>query len=162
MIGEIATLNAPFRTTPLSTLRTGSDYKFHYYRCRTPAGIVTCSGLLEHRLYDHSEKVICAISWCCRRQHRFPAVPSACEVNYEKIRSLIWLLLVVVVVVSLLVVVVVVAVVSLPILWLLSLLLALLMCWLRSVFKFQVCFCGLDSGNLKFETVRTDRQHICF
>ena len=28
--------------------------------------------------------------------------------------------------------------------------------------KFHVCFCGLDSGNLKFETVRTDRQHICF
>ena len=33
---------------------------------------------------------------------------------------------------------------------------------LRSVFKFHVCFCGLDSGNLKFETVRTNKQHICF
>ena len=28
--------------------------------------------------------------------------------------------------------------------------------------KFHVCFCGLDSGNLKFETVRTNKQHICF
>ena len=28
--------------------------------------------------------------------------------------------------------------------------------------KFQVCFCGLDPGNLKFETVRTNKQHICF
>ena len=28
--------------------------------------------------------------------------------------------------------------------------------------KFHVCFCGLDPGNLKFETVRTDEQHICF
>ena len=28
--------------------------------------------------------------------------------------------------------------------------------------KFQVCFCGLDPGNLKFETVRTHKQHICF
>ena len=28
--------------------------------------------------------------------------------------------------------------------------------------KFIVCFCGLDSGNLKFETVRTNTQHICF
>ena len=28
--------------------------------------------------------------------------------------------------------------------------------------KFHVCFCGLDPGNLKFETVRTNRQHICF
>ena len=27
---------------------------------------------------------------------------------------------------------------------------------------FHVCFCGLDSGNLKFETVRTNKQHICF
>ena len=33
---------------------------------------------------------------------------------------------------------------------------------LRSVFKFHVCFCGLDPGNLKFETVRTNKQHICF
>ena len=28
--------------------------------------------------------------------------------------------------------------------------------------KFQVCFCGLDPGNLKFETVRTNKQCICF
>ena len=28
--------------------------------------------------------------------------------------------------------------------------------------KFHVCFCGLDSGNLKFETVRTNKQYICF
>ena len=28
--------------------------------------------------------------------------------------------------------------------------------------KFHVCFCGLDAGNLKFETVRTNEQHICF
>ena len=28
--------------------------------------------------------------------------------------------------------------------------------------KFHVCFCGLDSGNLKLETVRTNKQHICF
>ena len=28
--------------------------------------------------------------------------------------------------------------------------------------KFHVCFCGLDPGNLKFETVRTNKQHICF
>ena len=28
--------------------------------------------------------------------------------------------------------------------------------------EFNVCFCGLDSGNLKFETVRTNKQHICF
>ena len=27
---------------------------------------------------------------------------------------------------------------------------------------FHVCFCGLDPGNLKFETVRTQRQRICF
>ena len=27
---------------------------------------------------------------------------------------------------------------------------------------FHVCFCGRDSGNLKFETVRTNKQHICF
>ena len=27
--------------------------------------------------------------------------------------------------------------------------------------EFHVCFCGLDSGNLKFETVRTNKQHIC-
>ena len=26
----------------------------------------------------------------------------------------------------------------------------------------HVCFCGLDSGNFKFETVRTNKQHICF
>ena len=26
----------------------------------------------------------------------------------------------------------------------------------------HVCFCGLDPGNLNFETVRTNRQHICF
>ena len=25
----------------------------------------------------------------------------------------------------------------------------------------HVCFCGLDPGNLKFETVRTQKQHIC-
>ena len=28
--------------------------------------------------------------------------------------------------------------------------------------KCHVCFCGLDSGNLKFEIVRTNKQHICF
>ena len=28
--------------------------------------------------------------------------------------------------------------------------------------KFHVCFCGLDPGNLKFGTVRTNKQHICF
>ena len=28
--------------------------------------------------------------------------------------------------------------------------------------KCHVCFCGLDPGNLKVETVRTDKQHICF
>ena len=28
--------------------------------------------------------------------------------------------------------------------------------------KFHVCFCGLDPGNLKFETVRTNKQRICF
>ena len=28
--------------------------------------------------------------------------------------------------------------------------------------EFQACFCGLDSGNLKFETVRTHKQHVCF
>ena len=28
--------------------------------------------------------------------------------------------------------------------------------------KCHVFFCGLDSGNLKYETVRTNRQHTCF
>ena len=28
--------------------------------------------------------------------------------------------------------------------------------------EFHVCCCGLDPGNLKFETVRTHKQHICF
>ena len=28
--------------------------------------------------------------------------------------------------------------------------------------KCHACFCGLDSGNLKFETARTSNQHICF
>ena len=28
--------------------------------------------------------------------------------------------------------------------------------------KLHVCFCGLDAGNLQFETVRTNKQHICF
>ena len=28
--------------------------------------------------------------------------------------------------------------------------------------KFQIFFCGLDPGNLKFETVRTNKQRICF
>ena len=28
--------------------------------------------------------------------------------------------------------------------------------------KCHVCFCGLDPGNSKFETVRTNKQHICF
>ena len=28
--------------------------------------------------------------------------------------------------------------------------------------EFHVCFCGLDSGNLKFETVRTNKQRIFF
>ena len=27
--------------------------------------------------------------------------------------------------------------------------------------NFHACFRGLDSGNLKFETVRTNKQHIC-
>ena len=26
----------------------------------------------------------------------------------------------------------------------------------------HVCFCGRDPGNLKFWTVRTNKQHICF
>ena len=26
----------------------------------------------------------------------------------------------------------------------------------------HVCFCGLDPGNLKFETVRINKQHVCF
>ena len=26
--------------------------------------------------------------------------------------------------------------------------------------QFHVCVCGLDSGNLKFETARTNKQHI--
>ena len=34
--------------------------------------------------------------------------------------------------------------------------------YLQSIFKFNLCFCGLDHGNLKFETVRTHKQHICF
>ena len=28
--------------------------------------------------------------------------------------------------------------------------------------KCHVRFCDLDPGNLKFETVRTNKQHICF
>ena len=28
--------------------------------------------------------------------------------------------------------------------------------------KIHVCFCGLDPGNLKFETARTNKQRICF
>ena len=28
--------------------------------------------------------------------------------------------------------------------------------------KFRACFCGLDSGNLKFETVRANKQHTIF
>ena len=28
--------------------------------------------------------------------------------------------------------------------------------------KFHVCFCGLDPGNLKFEKVQTNKQHVCF
>ena len=28
--------------------------------------------------------------------------------------------------------------------------------------KFHVCFCGLDPGNLKFETARTHKQYVCF
>ena len=28
--------------------------------------------------------------------------------------------------------------------------------------EFQICFCGPDPGNLKFETVRTHKQRICF
>ena len=34
--------------------------------------------------------------------------------------------------------------------------------WHGQFSEFHVCFCGLDSGNLKFETVRTHKQHICF
>ena len=26
----------------------------------------------------------------------------------------------------------------------------------------HVCFCGLDPGNLKSETVRTYKRHVCF
>ena len=26
----------------------------------------------------------------------------------------------------------------------------------------QICFCGLDPGNLEFETVRTNKQHLFF
>ena len=32
----------------------------------------------------------------------------------------------------------------------------------RSVFKMSCLFCGLDPGDLKFATVRTHKQHICF
>ena len=32
----------------------------------------------------------------------------------------------------------------------------------RQLSKCHVCFCALDPGNLKFETVRTNKQHICF
>ena len=28
--------------------------------------------------------------------------------------------------------------------------------------EFQICFCGLDPGKLNFETVRTNKQHVCF
>ena len=36
-------------------------------------------------------------------------------------------------------------------------------CWPYGQFStFHVCFCGLDPGNLKFETVRTHKQHVCF
>ena len=28
--------------------------------------------------------------------------------------------------------------------------------------EFQNCVCGLDPGNLKSETVRTDKRHVCF
>ena len=28
--------------------------------------------------------------------------------------------------------------------------------------EFQICFCGLDPGNLKFETVPTHKRHVCF
>ena len=28
--------------------------------------------------------------------------------------------------------------------------------------KCHVCFCGLDPGNLKCETVRKHKHHICF
>ena len=28
--------------------------------------------------------------------------------------------------------------------------------------ELHVCVCGLDPDNLKFETVRTHKQHICF
>ena len=28
--------------------------------------------------------------------------------------------------------------------------------------NFQICFCGLDPGNLKSETVRTHERHVCF
>ena len=34
--------------------------------------------------------------------------------------------------------------------------------WYGQFSKFKICFCGLDPGNLKFETVRTHKQHICF
>ena len=33
--------------------------------------------------------------------------------------------------------------------------------YIRSVFKTSCLFCGLDPGNLKFETVQTNKQHIC-
>ena len=28
--------------------------------------------------------------------------------------------------------------------------------------EFQMCFCGLDPGNLKSETVRAHKRHVCF
>ena len=31
---------------------------------------------------------------------------------------------------------------------------------LRSVFRISCFFCGLDPGNLKFETVQTNTQHL--
>ena len=34
--------------------------------------------------------------------------------------------------------------------------------WVRSISEISSCFCGLDPGNLKFETVRTHKRHIRF
>ena len=34
--------------------------------------------------------------------------------------------------------------------------------WYGQFSKFHVCFCGLDPGNLKFQTVWTHERHICF
>ena len=80
------------------------------------------------------------------------------------------MILIIILLLLLLLVVVVVVVVVLPVLVLLLLVSLLLPLVLSSYVgtsngqfsEFQICFCGLDPGNLKFETVRTNRQQICF